>query len=200
MEKQQQWNLWYFVAAFLALLAFQNWLSTATVTERIPYSTFLAHLEADRIATVTVRSEQIEGRYRDPIDGNTHFVTNIVPGDLTERLEQSSAEFDGTVENTLFTMILSWLLPIALILLVWLYVFRRFAERQGMGGMMNVGKSKAQGRSLEFQVNGENSDEVVILIRASDTGEVVRTIPPEELANLSRQVRDGDLNLVSIRA
>ncbi|MGY6537036.1 MAG: ATP-dependent zinc metalloprotease FtsH [Pararhodobacter sp.] len=144
MERQQQWHMWYFVAAFLALLAFQSWMSSVSVTERIPYSTFLQHLEADRIATLTVRSEQVQGRYRDPIDGNTHFITNIVPGDLTERLERSTAEFDGTVENTVFTMILSWLLPIALILIVWMYVFRRFAERQGMGGMMNVGKSKAK--------------------------------------------------------
>jgi cell division protease FtsH len=90
MEKQQQYHIWYFVAAFLALLAFQSWLSSASVTERIPYSTFLEHLEADRIATVTVRAEQIEGRYREPSRGNTHFVTNIVPGDLTARLERSA--------------------------------------------------------------------------------------------------------------
>ena len=74
-----------------------------------------------------------------------------------------------------------------------------FNQLQGMADQINA-RLQAQGRSLEFQVNGENSDEVVILIRASDTGEVVRTIPPEELANLSRQVRDDDLNLVSIRA
>ncbi|WP_209427018.1 ATP-dependent zinc metalloprotease FtsH [Pararhodobacter sp. SW119] len=144
MDKQQQYHTWYFIAAFLALLAFQSWLSTASVTERIPYSTFLEHLEADRIATVTVRAEQIEGRYRDPVGGNTHFVTNIVPGDLTSRLERSTAEFDGTVQNTILAMVLSWVVPIALILFVWLYVFRRFAERQGLGGMMNVGKSKAK--------------------------------------------------------
>jgi cell division protease FtsH len=144
MDKQQQYHIWYFVAAFLALLLFQSWLSTAAVTERIPYSVFLEHLEADRIAELTVRAEQIEGRYRDPIGGNTHFVTNIVPEDLTARLEQSGAEFDGTVQNTWLTMVLSWVIPIALILFVWLYVFRRFAERQGMGGMMNVGKSKAK--------------------------------------------------------
>ena len=144
MDKQQQYHIWYFVAAFLALLAFQSWLSTAAVTERIPYSAFLEHLEADRIATLTVRAEQIEGRYRDPVGGTTHFVTNIVPDDLTTRLERSTAEFDGTVQNTFLTMLLSWVVPIALILFVWLYVFRRFAERQGLGGMMNVGKSKAK--------------------------------------------------------
>ena len=38
MDKQQQFNLWFFVAAFVLLLLFQSWMSTASVTERIPYS------------------------------------------------------------------------------------------------------------------------------------------------------------------
>jgi cell division protease FtsH len=144
MEKQQQFHLWYFVAAFFALMAFQSWFSTASVTERIPYSTFLEHLETDRISTVTVQSEQIQGRYREPIDGNTHFITNIVPDDLTTRLERSTAEFDGTVENTALGAILSWVVPILLIFALWMFVFRRVVEKQSFGGMMNVGKSKAK--------------------------------------------------------
>ncbi|MCC5971313.1 MAG: ATP-dependent zinc metalloprotease FtsH [Pararhodobacter sp.] len=144
MEKQQQFHLWYFVAAFLALMAFQSWFSTASVTERIPYSTFLEHLEADRISTVTVRSEQIQGRYTAAIDGHTHFITNIVPDDLTTRLERSTAEFDGTVENTALGAILSWVVPILLIFALWMFVFRKVVEKQSFGGMMNVGKSKAK--------------------------------------------------------
>ena len=144
MEKQQQFHLWYFVAMFLALMAFQSWFSTASVTERIPYSTFLEHLESDRISTLTVQSEQIQGRYREAIDGRTHFVTNIVPDDLAARLERSTAEFDGTVENTALGAVLSWVLPIVLIFALWMFVFRRVIEKQNFGGMMSVGKSKAK--------------------------------------------------------
>ena len=193
MEKQQQWNLWYFAAALLALLAFQSWMSTATVTERIPYSTFLEHLEADRIARLTVRSEQIEGRYRDPIDGNTHFITNIVPGELTERLERSTAEFDGTVENTFLSMILSWLLPIALILFIWFYVFRRIAERQGMGGMMNVGKSKA--KIYVEKDTGVTFDDVAGVDEAkSELKEIVDFLrEPEKFGRLGARIPKGIL-------
>jgi cell division protease FtsH len=144
MDRKQQFHLWYFVAAFFGLLLVQSWLSQASVTQRIPYSTFLEHLEAGRIASVTVRAEQIEGRYRDPIDRNTHFVTNIVPPDLTDRLEQSTAEFDGTVENTFLSTLLSWLLPMILIFALWSFFLRGAIERQGMGGMMSVGKSRAK--------------------------------------------------------
>ena len=144
MDKRQQFHIWYWIAALLLLLAIQNMWSQATVTERIPYSQFLEFLEEDRIATLQVRSESISGRYRDPIDGRTHFITNIVPSDLTERLELSTAEFDGTVEDTAIGNLLSWVVPVVLIFAFWVFFFRRMIERQGMGGMMNVGKSKAK--------------------------------------------------------
>jgi cell division protease FtsH len=40
--------------------------------------------------------------------------------------------------------LLSWVLPAILFIGIWLFVLRRFAERQGMGGMMAIGKSKAK--------------------------------------------------------
>lgn len=129
----------------MGLLLVQSRLSQATVTERIPYSTFLDYLEAGRIAEVTVRAEQIDGRYLDPIDGHTHFITNIVPPKLTERLEQSKVGFDGTVQNCFLSMVLSWLSPMLLIFALWSFFFLRGAiDRQGMGGMMSVGKSRAR--------------------------------------------------------
>lgn len=144
MDRKQQFHAWYFVVAFLGLIVVQSWLSQAQVTERIPYSTFLAHLEGGRIASVTVRAEQIDGRYSDPIDGNTHFITNIVPPDLTERLERSAIEFDGTVQNTFLSTLLSWIVPVLLIFALWSFFLRGAIERQGMGGMMSVGKSRAK--------------------------------------------------------
>ena len=144
MNKEQQFNIWYWIAAFMLLMLFQSWWQGASVTERIPYSRFIELLEEDRIATVQVQPERITGRYREAIDGRTNFVTNIVPEDLTRRLEASSAEYDGTVTNTFLTTLLSWVVPILLIFGLWMFFFRRFAEKQGFGGMMSVGKSKAK--------------------------------------------------------
>jgi cell division protease FtsH len=144
MDKRQQLHLWYFVAAFLLLLAVQSWLASGSVTERISYSTFLQHLETGQVATVSVEAEQIRGTYATPQNGNTHFVTNIVPDDLTNRLAAADVEFDGTVENTVLSAFLSWVMPVVFIFALWMVVFRRFADRQGMGGLMSVGKSKAK--------------------------------------------------------
>lgn len=144
MDNRQQIHLWYFVAAFLGLVLVQSWLSQASVTERIPYSTFLEHLEAGHIASVRVRAEYIEGSYRDPIDGPSFFITNIVPPDLTARLEKSQVEFDGTVQNIFLAAILSWVVPMILIFALWSFFLRGAIDKQGLGGMMSVGKSRAK--------------------------------------------------------
>jgi hypothetical protein len=54
MDNKQQIHLWYFVAVFLGLFLVQSWLSRASVTERIPYSTFLSDLNLPS-RCVTVR-------------------------------------------------------------------------------------------------------------------------------------------------
>jgi len=80
MDRKQQGHLWYVAAAFMVLV--QSWLSQASVTQRSPYSAFLDHLETGPLAEVDFRPEQIDGRYVDPVEGNTHFITGIVPPDL----------------------------------------------------------------------------------------------------------------------
>ena len=144
MNRQQQFNIWYWIGAFLLLLLFQGWWQGASVTERIPYSRFLELLQQDRIAEVQVRPDSIFGRYREPIEGRTHFLTTIVPEDLTRRLEQSTARYDGTIQNTFLSTVLSWVLPALVFFGAWMFLFRHVAERQGFGGLMSVGKSKAK--------------------------------------------------------
>lgn len=193
MDKNQQFHLWYFLAAFMILLLVQSWFSQASVTERIPYSTFLEHLEADRIDAVTVRAEQIEGQYRDAINGNTHFVTNIVPPELTERLEQSRAEFDGTVQNTFLSTVLSWVVPILLIFALWSFLLRGMIEKQGMGGMMNVGKSRA--KVYVERDTGVTFDDVAGVDEAkSELKEIVDFLKePEKYGRLGARIPKGIL-------
>ncbi|WP_194743978.1 ATP-dependent zinc metalloprotease FtsH [Thermaurantiacus tibetensis] len=144
MDRRQQFHIWYWIGAGLLLLLFQGWWQAATTTERIPYSRFLELLEKDRVAAVQIEPDRIIGRYKEPTDGKQVFVTTIVPEPLAQRLEKSSAEFDGTIQSGFLTNILSWVLPVILFFALWSWVFRGFAERQGLGGLMSVGKSKAR--------------------------------------------------------
>ena len=62
MNKQQIWNIGYFVAAFLLLMLFQNMWTTYQTVEPIPYSEFLKLSNEGQIVEVTVNNEQITGK------------------------------------------------------------------------------------------------------------------------------------------
>ena len=86
------------------------------------------------IDEVVIGSDTIRGTFRIPQDGGTGFVTTTVPTDMIERLEEADVTYTGTVENTWFTTLLSWVLTALVFVGIWVFFFRKFADRQGMGG------------------------------------------------------------------
>jgi cell division protease FtsH len=144
MEKQQQWNLWFFLVAFSLLLVFQNWWGTHSAVEPLPYSEFMRLLKDEKLSDLRIEQQQISGKLKEPINNRSQFVTIRVEADLAEALGQSQVTFSGTRQGGLISNLLSWLLPFILIFALWSFLFRRLAEKQGFGGMVNVGKSKAK--------------------------------------------------------
>jgi cell division protease FtsH len=53
-------------------------------------------------------------------------------------------EVDGASDSNWLTTILSWVLPGLFFIGLWMFFFRRIAERQGMGGLVNIGRSNAK--------------------------------------------------------
>ena len=145
MEKKQQINLTYALIAFLLLLIFQSWLAVQQQVETIPYSEFEALIEDGAIEELRVSENFVEGRLRRPTEaGATHFRTTRVEMDMAEWLRDRDVRFAGEIESTFLRDLLSWIIPIALIIGLWFFMIRRFAEKQGFGGLMQVGKSKAK--------------------------------------------------------
>jgi len=143
MEKKNQLNLWYLVIAFGLVMLFQLWWTSQTV-EQIPYSKFQELLAADKIAEVVVRQDRIEGRFKEPDGGKKFFVANRVDPRFAEELAKHKVEFSGVRESGWLSQILSLVLPILLFFGIWMFFFRHFAEKQGLGGLMSVGKSRAK--------------------------------------------------------
>lgn len=54
-------------------------------------------------------------------------------------------------------------------------------------------------RELQFSVD-EDSGRTIITVIDSDTGEIIRQIPPEEVMQIARSVADGNINLIDSRA
>lgn len=143
MNKKHQYNTGYFLLAFLLLSAFQIWIAYQPVAQ-LSYSEFQAQLAEGKIAEVIVTENRIEGRFLNPQDGRERFVTNRVDPDFARELDKYGVKYSGDRENTFLRDLLSWVLPVLLFFGLWMFVFRRIAEKQGLGGMMNVGKSKAK--------------------------------------------------------
>ena len=138
------WNPWYVMLAFWMLfLVGQSWYESTQVAA-IPYSTFLEYQQAGRVSDLVVGSDQITGRIVAPGQPERFRTVRIDPK-LADRLAKHGLEFSGAVENTWPSRALAWVLPIAFILAIWMFLQRRLGQAGGLGGgLMSVGKSKAK--------------------------------------------------------
>ncbi len=144
-EKKRQIHVWYVLAALVLLLAFQVLRATYEEVEQIPYSRFEQLLAEDGISEIVVGESRIEGTLKTPTaDGKRRFVTLRVDPVLAEKLAGSDVTVTGAPSAGLLGTMLAWLLPIALFYLIWMFAIRRIADRQGFGGLMTIGKSRAK--------------------------------------------------------
>src|SRR3990172_5701191 len=143
MDKKIKLNIWYIVAAMFGVLLLQSlWVQSQQV-ETIPYSEFQAHLKEGRVAEVVVTETYIRGVLTD--GEHRQFITMRVEPGIAEELAAQGVKFTGATEQTFLRDLLSWVLPVLLFFGLWMFVFRKIAEKQGLGGgFMTVGKSKAK--------------------------------------------------------
>ncbi|MDI1328859.1 ATP-dependent zinc metalloprotease FtsH [Pseudomonas sp.] len=144
MKKTHQWNLSYFAIAFVVLTLVQFLFIERRVVQSIPYSQFLQLLSEQKVSDLRIEKDQISGKLQEPIDGRLQFSTVRVDPALASDLAHTGVGFTGINENTFLSGLLGWLLPFVLIMVVWHFLFRGLAEKQGMGGLMSIGKSRAK--------------------------------------------------------
>ncbi|GIX14712.1 MAG: ATP-dependent zinc metalloprotease FtsH [Paracoccaceae bacterium] len=144
MERKTELNIWYWVIAFLAVILIQDLVASYRSVAPISYSQFERYLEQGRIESVAVGAETITGRFRTPVDGKTEFVTTIVDPAILDRIDRAGVEITGVPQNTWIGTLLSWVVPALVFFGLWMFVFRKIAERQGFGGFLQIGKSRAK--------------------------------------------------------
>ena len=144
-EKKHKVNLSYTMLAVVAILAFQSWWATQRQVETVPYSKFEEMLKRGELENIRIRERFIEGQLKSPQpDGHHYIITTRVDPVFADHLTEYDVEFSGVVESTILRDLLSWILPVFFFVAVWLFFIRRMAEKQGLGGMMSVGKSHAK--------------------------------------------------------
>ena len=157
-KKQQQFSLWYFLAALLALMAIQTFLF-APHAENLSYSDFKILLRAgkvkdltlgERVITGTFEKEGLEGLLpKEKVEGlqrfgekEHRFVTvRVEDPSLIQELEAAKVRFAGQVESTWLATLLSWVLPAIVFFALWGFFIRRMGAASGI---MEIGKSKAK--------------------------------------------------------
>ena len=144
-SRKQHFTIWYFVAAWLGVLLIQWVLAGYARFETIPYSKFEQLVEENAVAEVSVGTDVIEGKLKDKLpSGKSEFTTVRVDPALASKLEAKGITVTGISSGGLIPTILSWTIPALIFYGVWFFLIRRLADRQGFGGLMAIGKSKAK--------------------------------------------------------
>lgn len=144
MMNQTRFNIWYWLVALAGLLLLQYVLFTAREVAPIPYSDFERYLDEGRIAEIAVSDNFVQGAFKEPLpSGQSQFVTTRVDPQFAEQLRRHQVTYTGQLETNLLTDILSWVVPAAVFVGIWLFMLRRMSAGLG-GGLMQIGKSKAR--------------------------------------------------------
>ncbi len=148
--KQRKFSIWYLFIALWVVLLIQIFITPFFNPSEIPYSEFKAAVRAGHVEEVSISTHVIHGKMsRDGVTSTDPSTTaagtrlfdtvRVEDPDLIRDLEANKVKITGMVESTFLRDLLSWLIPIALFLGVWLFLLRRMG--QGQGGFMTVGRS-----------------------------------------------------------
>jgi cell division protease FtsH len=143
------------------------WLWQSTIVHfayrQIKYSEFKEYLHRHEVVECTVKAESISGKIRLGASGATPGATPAVTNQaaagakpkeflfhtvrvedpkLVEELEAANISFKGEVPGFLSQFLLSWILPIGVMILIWSFISRRIG-RAGES-LLSFGKSKAR--------------------------------------------------------
>jgi cell division protease FtsH len=157
-QNQRRFSILYFVAAFLVLLAFENFVMSA-ITESLTYDEFKTLLRAGKVTEVTLTDRVIAGRLRlEGLEGllpservseirrfgsgdQRFVVVRVTDPDLVKELEEAKVRFSGRLETTWLTTLLSWVLPALVFVGIWMFFMKRMGAASGL---VSLGKSKAK--------------------------------------------------------
>lgn len=195
MNQKTKFNIWYvFIAVWGVLLFHSLWMQTQQI-EQIPYSQFETYLKDGRIEEVQISQDYIQGKLKDPVEGKPQkFITVRVDPEFADKLASHHVKFAGEIENTIIHDILSWVLPVLLFFGVWMFLMRRFAQREGLGGgFMAIGKSKAK-IYMEKEVKVSFNDVAGVDEAKTELQEVIEFLKtPEKFYRLGGKIPKGIL-------
>ena len=160
-DKKPKFSLVYYIVIVLILIGLQLAFFWSGSSEEIAYSTFRKYIEENRIESVKIAPERIYVQLKPGVsptrnakgegDGSVFprsssesrevYVVPVRDENLVEILETKGISYQGIPGNTWVGELLQWVLPFALLIGIYFFVFRRIG---GPGSQfMNISKNKA---------------------------------------------------------
>ncbi|NTW56138.1 MAG: ATP-dependent zinc metalloprotease FtsH [Chlorobiaceae bacterium] len=163
-ERRPKFSIMYYVVVILLLIAIQLAFFWSGSTQEIPYSTFRQYITENKVKSVKISPEKIYVKLRtEPENSVTGKETRkdgpgmllpqsspkqdeivVIPvrdENLIELLESKGVKYEGLPSSTWIGELVQWILPFALLIGIYFFVFRRMGAPGSQ--FMNIGKNKA---------------------------------------------------------
>jgi cell division protease FtsH len=192
-DRRARFSIGYFLLAFLVLLMIQSMLGQQG-REQVPYSELKNRIAAGQVQEARVGEQVVEAVPIDSIQEETgirvwHSVRVADDETLIPLLEAHGVEYEGVLQG-FFAQAMGWIIPLAIILLFWIWILRRMNPTQGV---LTVGKSRA--KIVGEEGTGVTFDDVAGVDEAKqETVEIVEFLQnPEKFAQLGAKIPKGVL-------
>jgi cell division protease FtsH len=142
LPPKAHFSIWYFLIAFLLITYLQQYFFSPKL-ETIPYSQFKQFVAEGSVGKLTIGPENITGtlKEKEKKTGQQFITIRVDDPNLVKDLDEHKVDYSGHYESRFLSSILSWILPIAIMLLIWRYAMKKMGP--GMG-VMSFAKSKAK--------------------------------------------------------
>jgi len=142
-KKTRSFTFLYFIIAIIGILVIHSYLSFRSEIKTVPYSEFKGLVTQAKVSDLLIDNEKIQGTMTQQDGKKVKFVTSRVDDpDLVKDLQKSNVQFSGSFENKLLRIIIEWILPFAIIILIWNLLMRRMGGAPS--GVLNFGKSRGK--------------------------------------------------------
>ncbi|MEZ0343499.1 MAG: ATP-dependent zinc metalloprotease FtsH [Caldimicrobium sp.] len=123
--------------------------------ETLTYYEFKTLLKEGQVDRIIIKKNEITGKFREGAQETLHNIRGTpvkLPQyfkvykaedpELIKLLESKNINFEVKPDGTFWINLLSWVLPVLLLIFFWIFLFRRFVSPES--GIMSVGKSRAK--------------------------------------------------------
>ena len=182
--------IWWVLGVLFVLALGQAYLLTPS-GRQIPYSEFKSLVRSNQVAEVSVGETTIRGEMK-KADGDTTFsTTRIDDPKLIEELDAHGVKYAGEMVSRWIPEVLSWVVPLLLLVALWTFFFRRIGGAEG--GVMSFARSKAK-IYAEDDVKVSFADVAGVDEAAQELREIVEFLKtPRKYTNLGGKIPKGVL-------